>query len=366
MLFSFKSSHETAKTIEDIRTKLNLEQKFTQLNDLLAISSDIYMEWTLLKMDTELAKIVKVLDNINSLDKLACLKSYVESIELVDWLRQNTKDINELKVLVDLISESESGKDATLAKTLLDACKAYNKLIYDFQVNDGFFRFIELAEIVCSFLSSDKNIASKLKYVSDKVPMLDKVQKSQGNVMSSLKKAKRINDFGVYKISPVVRSVSNSLDEIEATGGARLEELITLELTGDVPMEEMSSMESTSEKRMYTYEELKDLQSILMLFVPRQEQKNDIESEAVLETFIETFNGVVRLVELYLKLDEHGCSFFKQFKVNIYNATDAEMMRISRMYLDKSDSPVEIRSGMIMIKLNFIMLLPSMHVRRKL
>lgn len=319
-------------------------------------------------MDTELAKIVKVLDNMNSQEKLACLKSYVESIVLVDWLRQNTKDINELKVLVDLISESES---TTLAKTLLDACKAYNKLIYDFQVNDGFFRFIELAEIVCSFLSSDKNIASKLKYVSDKVPILDKVQKSRGNVMSSLNKAKRINDFGVYKISPAVRSVSNSLDEIEATGGVRLEELISLELIGEAPREEMTSMESMGETEVYSYEELKDLQSILMLFVPRQEKKNDRESEAVLETFIETFNGVVRLVELYLQLNEHGCSFFQQFKVNIYNAPDAEMMKVSRMYLDKSENPVEIRSGMILVELLcpyelflyvnslFLLLLPS-------
>ncbi len=56
----FKASHEAAKTIENIRVKLNLQQEFTQLNDLLAINSDVYKEWTLLKMDAELAAIVKV------------------------------------------------------------------------------------------------------------------------------------------------------------------------------------------------------------------------------------------------------------------------------------------------------------------
>ena len=267
---------------------------------------------------------------MNSKDKLDCLKAYVESIDLVDWLRTSTKDINELKVLVDLISESES---TTLAKTLLDACKAYNKLIYDFKLNDGFFRFIELAEIVCSFLSSDRNIASKLKYVSDKVPVLDKVQKSQGNVMSSLKKAKRINEQGVYRISPEVRCVRSCLDEMEGGGVARLDELISLELR-----------ESMDESEVYTYEQLKDLQSILMLFVPRQEQRSDRDTEVALETFIETFNGVVRLAELYLQLNSHGCSFFRNFKALIYNSAD-EGDKLNRIYLDESD-PIEVRSGM--------------------
>lgn len=129
--------------------------------------------------------------------------------------------------------------------------------------------------------------------------LLDEIQNSKGDVeISSLKRANKINNCGVYKI------ISKSNEKMEVA------DLITLELLDD------SDSPGT---KVYTYEELKDLQSILMLFAPRKKQDTaDEEIDVTLARFIETFAGVTHLAEVYISLEEHGCSFFDRFELKIF------------------------------------------------
>ena len=174
--------------IEDIRIKLGIEQKFTQLNDLLSINGDVYKTWSLLKIDSDLVRIITVLDKMNVPNKLECLSAYAESIDLVQWLQINAKNIDEFKFFIELVSTSSDNDNAgshggisrsILATTLFQAGSAFASLIYEFKVNDGFFRFIEMAEKVCMNLVSDKKIASKLTGVKDMVPLLDEIKRSR-------------------------------------------------------------------------------------------------------------------------------------------------------------------------------------------
>lgn len=184
---SFKSSHEAAVIIEDIRVKLNIQQKFSQLNDLLAINGDVYKTWSLLKIDSNLVRIIQVLDNMNVPSKLECLSAYAQSIDLVKWLQINAKNIDEFRFFIELVSISSDNDNvgnhginrSILATTLFQAGSAYASLIYQFKVDDGFFKFIELAEKVCMSLDSDKKIASKLLGVKDMVPLLDEIKRSR-------------------------------------------------------------------------------------------------------------------------------------------------------------------------------------------
>ena len=71
-----------------------------------------------LKLEPSIEGIVK----LSSEERIECVSSFSKSNHLIDWLRQNTKDLNELKILVDLVSitrpsETRSNKDL-LAKTL--------------------------------------------------------------------------------------------------------------------------------------------------------------------------------------------------------------------------------------------------------
>ncbi len=150
----FKASHQTAVTIDKIRIRMKIQTIFDQLIDLLAIDSDVYTTWNLLKMDETLGNIVAVLDGINSPDKLECLRAFAESIELVEWLRANVKSMSEFRVLIDLILEEESSTNGPnrdlMAKILLEAGSAYASFIFDLKQDCGFFRFF-----IFSFLNEN-------------------------------------------------------------------------------------------------------------------------------------------------------------------------------------------------------------------
>jgi hypothetical protein len=90
-----------------IRTKLKITSKFQELEPLFKIKSDDESKnWNLLKMDEKIEKTVNILEKLNSDAKLNCLTAFVESYELVEWLRKNTVDIMSLKFLVELASAS--------------------------------------------------------------------------------------------------------------------------------------------------------------------------------------------------------------------------------------------------------------------
>jgi len=147
-----------------------------------------------------------------------------------------------------------------------------------------------LAEVVCSYLNSDKNIAEKLIWCCKNVnvDVLKRVQQSAGKTgVSALKRAMRINDSGVYVISK---------DGIK--------------------------MELVNEKHMQS-NELKDLESILMLRQSAQVLGDELDEErGVLEYFIKVFSGVMRLSELFGLVVSSGCGFFDDCEISVFCCKD--------------------------------------------
>lgn len=103
----FRSSHRAAVEIENIRTELKLESHFDELTDLLRIKSDEFKTWSLLKMDKQIENVVNRLERVNHPKKIECLAAFAKCLDLVEWLRNNATDLNQLKTLVDMVS-SES------------------------------------------------------------------------------------------------------------------------------------------------------------------------------------------------------------------------------------------------------------------
>ena len=131
-----------------------------------------------------------------------------------------------------------------------------------------------------------------------------------------------------------------SLNINDTDNGIQINQLISLEL------------KENGWVKVYQFEQLKDLQSVLTLFAPRNkgESGGDDETESVLERFIETFSGIIRLAELYMQLSKHGCSFFDNFKVEIFcNYSSVieknEFKSNGMIYLGESNR-LEIRTGL--------------------
>lgn len=108
----FRSITEAAESIEEIRTLLNLKSQFTELAALLSVKTTKFRDWTILKMDMDIEETIQILKRMNSPMKLNCLQAFLKSMEFVKWLRNSTKNINELKFLVDIVSMGkEKGRE---------------------------------------------------------------------------------------------------------------------------------------------------------------------------------------------------------------------------------------------------------------
>jgi hypothetical protein len=239
----FKLSYDIARSIEELRVKLKMTQNFSELDKLIKINKTSFNQWDLNMMDKNMSNTVEFLDKINSKQKLDCLNAYVESLDLVEWLREKAKNLGELKFLVELVSTTSTTTNETsatnmnrsiLAKTLKEAGTAYASLIYNWKIDDTFNRFISHCILVCSHLESDRNIAQKLLKCRENIEILQEIINMKGNVeMNSLKQAKILNENGVYKIEKW-SELFNKKDDKLVQSNLKINDFLRLEVQIEV------------------------------------------------------------------------------------------------------------------------------------
>lgn len=259
-------------------------------------------------------------------NRIECLRAFVKSKNLVEWLRANTKDIGSFKFLVELILTSKSNDFAQLsvnknafAITLKEACVGFASLIYDLKANHDFSAFTKLLRTIWLNLDADPKIAKKLLAVKDQVELLEKIKFKKGNVeLSSLSQAKQINKNGIYRIA------------VQAQKPLTVENLIALdinleqEVITDVDAAGKPSIKKNKTTKNFTFQDLNELKSMLMLVAKRSTTHDD--DATTTDYFIEIFDSIVRLCELYIVLLNEGCVLFDQFSITVFTDFDNELM----------------------------------------
>lgn len=320
----FKSCHRVAVQINEIRVRLMLKDKFAELTNVLTYQTKEFDQWTLERMDDTIEQTVNILNEVaHDRAKIDCLMAFTESLEIVTWLRGNTKNLVELNHLVELVSmssssynESVSSLNRTLfAKTLRDAGTAYASLIYELNVEQtGFFTFMQLCKTVCMFLQTDAQIAEKLRRLCDKVQLLDEIKRMRGHVeLESLKEAKLINKLGLYRIN----------------NGFNNNNLGNLELT--VPVLE----------RTYTLNRLVELQNVLMLVSPQQDDDQQHDNRQSIDFFIGTFAAITNLSTLFKRHIDAGCLFFEHVELFVYS--DITGVNVSQSHVKFNSQVVSMK-----------------------
>ena len=304
--YKFRSITEAAESIEKIRKALQLKNPFKELHILLNVKTEQFTDWTILRMDDEVERTIQILKKMDSPQKLECLTSFVKSMDFVKWLRSNTKNLKEMKFFVDLASIGEKSTSTDLlAKILKEAGTAFAPLIFDLNVNTNFTEFMKQCDTVWSHLDTDKNICEKLLYFEkDKIEILENIRQQSGNVeMSSINKAKQFNLNGVYRIGS--KSMHGEIDLEKITSVSNL-----IEFNANIYKEDGK----LKEKMTCSYDDMKELQNILLLVAKKEED----DDEKDLEYFIEVFNSIVRLAEIHLKLMSSGCDLFENLVIHVY------------------------------------------------
>ncbi|XP_035676169.1 LOW QUALITY PROTEIN: E3 ubiquitin-protein ligase rnf213-alpha-like [Branchiostoma floridae] len=226
------------------------------------------------------------------------LNTFVLSKPLVEWMRVHTKDTKELKVFADLASISAGETDIEIDRVnmLLSAGIGYGPLIYDLKKDAGFTEMMQAVKRLETYLTQDPNLPKKLRDMKNHLAWLTHVQESHGSVeKSSLSQAEAINAKGIYEIGDIIqpKDIHEPLDGV-----------ISLRL---------SQAEGDADDRHYSVSNLKTLQSKLMLIAGTADKgKEEVEK------FVEVFNGVSRLGNVYLRLRKTGSVLFDKWTCTVF------------------------------------------------
>lgn len=285
---------ESAKVVMMVKETLCLQGDFQVLEKLLITAHSEFKSERLDSIDNELIQAKNVLVDITEPRRL-CLQELGHRKNFVIWVKEALEDINELKVFVDLasISAGENDLDVDRVACFHDAVLGYSSMLYDLKPDAGFSLFNEMLKKLWKALDNDSNLPKKLCDSARHIEWLKTVKDSHGSVeLSSLSLASAINSKGVYVI--------NAQNQKKLA----MENILKLHI--------MEEHDGGCETRVYSLEDLRDLQNKLMLMSGKGEQ-----GQCEVDQFAEVFASVQRLVSAFIDLYVAGNPLFRHWEANI-------------------------------------------------
>ncbi|GAB0197590.1 E3 ubiquitin-protein ligase RNF213 [Grus japonensis] len=311
---------DAAKIIANVRESLNLSGDFSVLENLLDITEKLesYKTQKLDSISPELMHAKRLLQGI-TVNRRGCLKELAQQKEFVCWVREALKDINELKVFVDLasISAGENDMDVDRVACFHDTVHGYSSLLYELRQESGFEDFMRCLKKLWRALDSDENLPKKLRASAQHLEWLKTVKESHGSVeLSSLSLAAAINSRGIYVLRAPADGQKISLDNV-----------LRFTLPGSSGDNEASWK--------YSLAELRELQNKLMLMSTKGEQGLEVEK------FSEIFSNVQRLAQAFIDLYSAGNMLFRSWLAQVYCSPKGE----SCVLIDFSLGPIPVLEG---------------------
>uniref|UniRef100_A0A8K9Y6Y4 RING-type E3 ubiquitin transferase n=1 Tax=Oncorhynchus mykiss TaxID=8022 RepID=A0A8K9Y6Y4_ONCMY len=288
---------ESAQVIMLVKQTLNLQGNFQVLQTLLEVTHEDFKREHLDRIDNDLMQTKLVLVDITEPRRL-CLQELGLRKNFVIWVKEaleGTRDINELKVFVDLasISAGENDLDVDRVACFHDAVLGYSPMLYELKPDSGFQAFKEVLKKLWRALDNDNNLPKKLRDTARHLEWLKTVKDSHGSVeLSSLSLASAINSKGIYIISAQNQKKLN------------LDTALKLQ----IPEEH----DEGHEMRRYSLEDLRELQNKLMLMSGKGDQ-----GQCEVDQFAEVFASVQRLAVAFIALFTAGNPLFRHWEANI-------------------------------------------------
>ncbi|XP_075418440.1 E3 ubiquitin-protein ligase RNF213-like [Tenrec ecaudatus] len=288
----------SAKVILRVKENLGLTGDFSVLHTLLHFTEafDSFRHEKLARMSPQLIRAQRLVQDISG-DRCQCLEELSLRKEFISWVKEALRDMNGVKVFVDLaaISAGENDTEVDRVACFHDAMQGYASVLYKLSKTAGFAEFMDHLKELWKALENDPHLPEKLRDSARNLEWLKTVKETHGSVeLSSLSLATAINSRGVYVIEAPKDGQKISPDSIL--------HLVLPESLGD-----------HGQARRYSLEELRELQNKLMLMSGKKEQ-NIVE----VEVFAEVFCNVQRLVQSFLGLHSAGNMLFRTWSAQVY------------------------------------------------
>ncbi|XP_041354575.1 E3 ubiquitin-protein ligase rnf213-alpha-like [Gigantopelta aegis] len=287
---------KAAIEIMQIQKQFGFSGDFKPIEEILNLtkSANVAMK----EMDQSVLETCKLLENVSD-KQIESLVAFRQSKLLVDWLRQSMKaGLKELKVFVDLayISAGEGDHEIQKVNCLHAATTGYAPLVFDCDQQCDYSMFLQSCQSVWRELKSNPNLPEMLRDTCCFLQWLKEVSQSHGSVeVTSLSQAGMINSKGLYRIGNLTRETAPP----------------HLDLNHVISLHVMPDCAESDVVRKYSYNQLVDLQSRLMLVAGRAEKGKEN-----VDLFMMILDGIVRLSRTYIKLISDGCVLFNCWKAN--------------------------------------------------
>ncbi|XP_028287710.1 E3 ubiquitin-protein ligase rnf213-beta isoform X2 [Parambassis ranga] len=291
----YRQLHEAAtaaSAVLKIAAKLKLSGNFTEIDALSQLEEDTFKQRQLGSLSDDLFRARRQLNMVTK-QHTACLEEFLASQTLVSWVKENLKDMSDVKVYVDLASISAGENDAEIDQVACfhDAVMGYAPLLYSLYPHAGFEEFMKCAQQVWDTQSRDERLPDKLKESTRLLNWLKGLKETHGSVeQSSLSLASSINAHGVYHLGW----------SDENTEKRCLQNMIKVTVT------------INREEKSYKLEDLLELQNKLMLMSSKGEHGRE-----QVNRFTEVFEGVQRLGTILLQMQTSGNMLFREWHAEV-------------------------------------------------
>ncbi|WAR07197.1 R213A-like protein [Mya arenaria] len=264
-----------------------------QLSDCVEGATHSERNFKLRDFNESLMKTCEILKHITK-EKSNCLDAFVNSANLVKWLKESMPGQKELKVFVDLAMMSAGEEPMNIAKVqcLHSAVLGYSPLIFDLdETTCNHKSLLDKCNVVWKELAANPNLPEQLLDTNRELEWLKEIKKAHGSVeVTSLMQAEAINTDGIYTVGK------------EAWKGSELSDM--------------------------------DLQSRLMLVVGKSDssfvKSTDKKSEV-------NVDSITRLGSVYLKLCSSGCVLFNGWNANFLCSLEQKRLVCAKLEFGKGE-----------------------------
>ncbi|XP_029383406.1 E3 ubiquitin-protein ligase rnf213-beta [Echeneis naucrates] len=282
-----------ASAILKIAEKMKLSGSFTEINTLSQLEDDTFKQRALRDLGPDLFHAEQKLSSVTK-QHTECLEVFLSSQPLISWVKNNLRNMSDVKVYVELasISAGENDREIDQVACFHDAVMGYAPLLYSLSPQAGFKEFMSSAQQVWETQTRDEKLPDKLSESTRLLSWLKALKETHGSVeQSSLSLASSINAHGVYHIG----------------GSDGVTQKRCLQNTVQVTV-----MKDEYRETSYKLEQLLELQNKLMLMSSKGEHGRE-----QVNRFTEVFEGVQRLGTILLQMQTSGNLLFREWHAEV-------------------------------------------------
>jgi len=320
--FNLRANKKKSESIIKLGRKLKLKGDFIFQDEI----NFNMKQATLQSVTDEHFRAAKALDHVT--DELETfIEGLLQCMNIINWLRTDFEGFKEVKTFLDLLSASprESDYEADRVSCLHTVFLEFEPII-NLGVKSGPVELIDCCKTMFDKVVKDQKLSNKLNDCNRFLEWFKNERKSIGSVeISTMMDAKAANRRGLYKIGA---SEPNNLQESAITLENSLCLYVAEKKEGPTNIQEDLSDACSSEKKVkiYRLNEIIDLQSKLML-IGGHKGKVQESGQNEKDCFLEMFEAVIRVADLFIKLCESGCieylTWNAEFACNLDDGLDS-------------------------------------------